>query len=535
MKLSNRLRIQAAGINLLLFCLLLPFCHSLYNTNEDVFALYYLSGGFGAPPTALLHYNYGLHPLPGLLLKQLFLLTGSINWYTLLLYGAHYTACCIFLYRLLQQHRPLTAYLLYLLIFSCFVSINLLTPNFSNAAIALGSGALLLLTGQPAKPRKNAATALALLLIAACFRIHVLVPLVVIALPFLLLYTPARMRWLRIGTLALAAGGIILMNQWHQGYYRAHISGWQQEEDYRQQNYAFYNDHTLRPPAPGQPWYVEYYLRSPFVDTAFLSTQKLQEMYHSLNGSRETRLSFNREAGYWLLINNRVYFLALLLLVLYAGRHKKTLAQGSLAIALLLAATVYLLLFRKIPGYWLISCCWLISLFLAVSAGAASPLSCRLRWLYGTGALLLISWGLLRWQKTNRQQQESISAFKTAYARISRQPGTLFISVTDRFPLQYFGAFDPPRNYPLLNFLGAEHFMHNNYRNTYARFGIADTQAIPGHTNVIFWGQQVPALADYFRIRTHRPVQLTVIDSIPQGYLYHIRFSTTQPSTNPQP
>ncbi|HUR09954.1 MAG TPA: hypothetical protein VM012_01210, partial [Flavitalea sp.] len=57
-------------LNLFLFAIILIFSHPIYNTDEDVYVAYFLGGGFGEP-TALLHYNYGMHPLLGLTLKTL--------------------------------------------------------------------------------------------------------------------------------------------------------------------------------------------------------------------------------------------------------------------------------------------------------------------------------------------------------------------------------------------------------------------------------------------------------------------------------
>ena len=62
----------ASLFTLFLFMLFLFLVKPIYDTGEDVYILYLLSGGFGNSPTELLHYNHGLHPYLGYLLKTLF-------------------------------------------------------------------------------------------------------------------------------------------------------------------------------------------------------------------------------------------------------------------------------------------------------------------------------------------------------------------------------------------------------------------------------------------------------------------------------
>ena len=81
--------ISALLINIILFSGLFAFAFPIYNSGDDVFLLYTLSGGFGQPPTELLHYQYGMHPYLGLLLKNLFIQYPGFNWYSLLLSLSH--------------------------------------------------------------------------------------------------------------------------------------------------------------------------------------------------------------------------------------------------------------------------------------------------------------------------------------------------------------------------------------------------------------------------------------------------------------
>src|SRR5947207_6623883 len=81
MKKDSSVIIIAVFLNLLVFAFILICTKPIYDTNEDVYILYLLSGSFGFAPTELLHYNYGLHPLLGWILKNLFLLDKIFNCY----------------------------------------------------------------------------------------------------------------------------------------------------------------------------------------------------------------------------------------------------------------------------------------------------------------------------------------------------------------------------------------------------------------------------------------------------------------------
>src|SRR5688572_886784 len=87
----------SAGIFMLLFCLAQP----AYFSWEDVYVAYQLAGGFGHPPSNLVHYNYLMNPVLGWPLKWLFNNIGNVNWYSLSVYASYLCSLFIMSYALL--------------------------------------------------------------------------------------------------------------------------------------------------------------------------------------------------------------------------------------------------------------------------------------------------------------------------------------------------------------------------------------------------------------------------------------------------
>src|SRR5688500_9050369 len=75
----------------------------LLNSDDDAFFMYLLSGAVGEPPTALLHYNYGWHPWLGMIIKNLFIASPSVNWYAVFLLVLHVAGYTAILYVFLKR------------------------------------------------------------------------------------------------------------------------------------------------------------------------------------------------------------------------------------------------------------------------------------------------------------------------------------------------------------------------------------------------------------------------------------------------
>lgn len=78
---------MAISLGVLFFGVSLCFFLPVLNSDDDVFLMYQLSGGFGEPPGNLLHFDHVIHPWLGFLLSRLFVLDPQVNWYSLGIIG----------------------------------------------------------------------------------------------------------------------------------------------------------------------------------------------------------------------------------------------------------------------------------------------------------------------------------------------------------------------------------------------------------------------------------------------------------------
>lgn len=502
LKRSFSLLLSASFVNVLLFVVFFILTKPVYDTNEDVYVLYLTSGGFGNPPTGLLHYNYGLNFLLGILLKNLFVVNHTVNWYTLILLCCHYLACTVILYELISRNSTFETWLFYLAGFSVFECKFLLQLNFTNTPLIITIAALMLLLRSPGHYHFMLRMSLSMLLLvlASFFRIHVLIPLTGLSLPFLF-YLNRRKTFLQLAAFfCITATIIIVFNRMHQIYYTAAIPGWQQEEDYRQTLYKFYNNKQLYKPAAHEEWYTESNLiyNNLTVDTSYLSIHKLNQMYAALKQRNHTTVHDTTQEWKWFRINNRIFVTFVVITLLLLKPDKRTVISGIVAIMLTVSGLAYLRSAAKLSDYFIISCCFLFVLLMVQSSNGF-----RGRGLLYRGIvvmwLLFTAWGVTRIYKLNLINMQGNNDFKLQCAEIRANPDKLFVIMHDAFALQKFYVFDLPVNFRLQNMVGYEHFGLNIYQPVLLRFNIADIKKMPFYNNVLFYGRRVPALENYFK------------------------------------
>lgn len=506
----------AALINLVLFVLFFNFLYPIYDSKEDAYAAYLLSGGFGDPPTELLHYNYGFHPFLNLVVKNLFLLNENINWYSLSLIAAHYISATVILSLLIKKNKSPLFLLSWFALFLVFQGFFLIILDFTGTSVIVGcSGLLYLLAKSKEGPLsiRHCAMGCLLLLLASFYRIHSIIPLAGIALPFFFLVTPGQKIRIFI-TVAAAALCIVLFNYLQRAYYTAKDPGWPTEEASRQKIFDLYNYNAaaLYNVAPGKKWYIESQLisRGLLIDSSFLHGQWLDSMYKEVKASPPAEIHLPNGWTKWFFINNRLFFCTtILLLAIFASTRKIRLAL-SLALLLITAGTWYLANNAKLPPYILASALYFICLA-TMFYGAVNPLILHRKWIqFSTIALLLFfcCWGIIRLHKTSQQNRWQNYSFKQAYAELAANKDKLFI-VTGNFTIHKFYAFDLPRNYKLDNYADTEHFIINLYKPVFEKFHIYNNGQIPFHPNVLFWGKTCDALRLYFERLTGRPMKIT--------------------------
>lgn len=480
-----RSTILSIGTNLLLFGIFFTLFKPIYDNEDDVYILYKLSGGFGEPPTALVHYNHILHPLLGWPIAWLFRSMNVINWYTVFLVIGHFISCTYIFFRVLKIHPFKTCFPLFLLLFVIFEARLLSNISFSNTAIILGCASIVALSENNKRAVLSfSGLSLMFLVVASFFRIHVLIPIIGVSLPFLLLVSK-KAALSTVITLATAGVLIVAFNLVHQSYYEKRIPGWKQEEAYRQKIYKFYNSRVLNYPKPGEKWYAAMsFLNSGLpMDSTLLNSSLLASMYTDLTAKPSSEIGPQDEKP-WFWINNRILFFTTILLLLFSGFNKKLVMMETISLVFLTGGLLLLHSYGKIPVYLLPGCLLLLGFLILLKGNYSTgiyPVVIR-----NTFIALMVFWGIVQYYKLNQQHKSAIASFRTAASTAKNDQDTLLIACLD-YPVQKFYVFDLPKKYPLSNVLYMQHFLHQDYHAAFKRFGVASINDLYTKINVAFF------------------------------------------------
>lgn len=505
---------RAVFINAIIFALFYLLFYPIYNSGEDVHVLYMLSGGYGDMPTAMTHYNYGIHPLLAGTIKNLFRLTGGVNWYSVAMILPHYIGGTLILSQLFRQKPELTGYLAYAALFIVFEGYFLLYPDFTAASMILTIAALLLLmikSRQAAPGIRWCIIAGLLLLLASFYRIHSMLFLAVLILPFFILIHERLAKTKVMLTLLASALLVITFNHAQEWYFRQQKNDWLQEEAYRQKIFRFFNNAaSLKIPADGEKWHDEYQVTTSglIMDSSYMPSARLDSMYRDLKGLKS---NWQLPTGWkkWFYINNRLFFIVTLFFFVFYGYRKKILIPALTAFIVLLAGFAYLQLRAKAPSYVLTASLELICLSIFFSEKQPFSFSGKLGELIIPLCLgLVICWGLVRLYNTSDQNRNENYTFKNNYTEVAGHPHNLFIDVQD-FNSRKFYVFDLPGKFSLSNYLIGERFINNTHSSALKRFRIQNIAGIFNSPDVLFWGEPDAALKKYFEKIAGRPLVFT--------------------------
>jgi hypothetical protein len=462
-----------------------------------------LAGGFGDPPTEMAHYNYGVHPILGWIAKSLFLINNQFNWYSLLLIAAHYVSCTVILTMVIRRKNILLAYLSYAVLFLVFEGHFMLFMDFTASSAVLGIAALLYLLVHAWERnlglRQCIITAF-LFLFASFYRIHSILPLLGIALPFFVLTVTKKEKWRSLIVVLASAIIVLSFNFIHRTWYTAKKADWPQEEAYRQSVYRFFNEaSTMKVPAEGEKWYKEYSLvtKGMLMETSLLPVNRIDSMYHDLKKEGKVHWQVSSNWLKWFYINNRLFFAVLFFFVLLYGWRRKVMAPALLSILLLILGFYFLLIKYKGPTYILVSSMMLISYALLLYNHEQYILQKKLR----VGAMIillfLVAWSIVRLDRTSKQNINFNWMFKIRYAEIAEHPKILFVGANGSYSNKFY-VFDVPSKYPFHNYLHAESFLTGNYKFIIKRFGIEDLKGILPSHDVLIRGNISPEQKAYF-------------------------------------
>jgi hypothetical protein len=222
---EGRLLLMAAAVNAVLFATVFGTLTVGYESNDDVGMAAIASGLMtGRPSAELIYSNLAV----GLVLKQLYLWTHRVNWYTVYLLVAHFAAMSGLLFAFLRIRSSLLSVILFCMLFLEYEVGLLLWLQFTSIAIIAGIVGSLLLTGRPAESgRTGLATAFGsyLIVLAGLMRSDSLVYGLLVVAPFLGERLVRLRKWRPLFSAGVCLAIVLAAvagNEWH---YRSD-SGW---------------------------------------------------------------------------------------------------------------------------------------------------------------------------------------------------------------------------------------------------------------------------------------------------------------------
>lgn len=167
----------------------------------------------------------------------------------------------------------------------------------------------------------------------------------------------------------------------------------------------------------------------------------------------------------------------------------------------LMATCTYLLLFMKLPYYFipatLFFYCLCGMLLVNPTYGNVSFSALR-KYLFSLFWLGCVTWTGIRLYKINKENIDGQRAFYNAWEEIHRNKDKLFIAPYHSIPFDDLGVFISPLEYPLSNVVFKNSLMNHAHENTYKRFGIQTPRDLFLKNNIRFIGGTAYLIQAYY-------------------------------------
>jgi hypothetical protein len=364
---EGRLLLIAAAINAVLFAAVFGTLTVGYESNDDVGMAAIASGLMTGKPSAELIYS---NLAVGLVLKQLYLWTHRVNWYTAYLLIAHFAAMTGLLSAFLRIRSSLLSVVLFCLLFLEYEVGLLLWLQFTSIAIIAGIVGSLLLTSRPIESgRARLATCYGgfLILLAGLMRSDSLFYGLLVVAPFLADRLIRFRQWrplLSMGVFLAIVLAAAVLNEWH---YRSD-PGWRNYRDAAaalmpvlDKQTVKYNEHT-------RPFFDSVGLSAAdfrmmrsnyFADADVFSTERMRQMsshFRDESRSRDDPWRYLEEHLSPVVVFKRM-----------------TYANMLLAFLLCAGGRLRLVLVGGIQGLWVLALLFLLAIYWKIEPRIATP------------------------------------------------------------------------------------------------------------------------------------------------------------------
>ena len=472
--MNNMLRYPAYSsflVTCFLFLLTTFVFTPLFNSGDDVFLMYTLSGGYGQPPTNLLHYNFGWHHWLGFFLKNLFVKFPSVNWYTLVLLCFHIAGCWSFLYVLLCRLKAGTALFIFIVLF-----------------------------------------------FAGLLRFHITVLAMIVFLP-LFFSSLAKKNVLR--SMALMSGTVILLIFLYYGqrnFYIRNIPGWSQQERYRQALFFASNRPVAKRPVSSpspdslQRLGFSYVF---FYDSLFLPAAKAEQIGRDTVRRRLMNEKEDWDALFWLFMEGRVYLVLFAVLIFLLWRQAQFFAVKKWVISafIVLVVLAYIFVFQKITLAVQQGLEMILLMQMALLIKKETDFFTQSKFSPLVPAILftlLFIWMGIRISKDEHRNKLNHRRFVCVVRELNQHSDELFVSTDDLLPLPYFYIWDDPKEFPLQNLIYKDMVLNHTYIQTLKRFDISDLiSSMYQDKRIYLLGEGYSLMQPYYKIRFAKEVRIS--------------------------
>lgn len=503
------LLIAFAGTTVL-FAIILAAGFPVYHSSDDTFTPMILGNGFGAGYSDCLpfmHKHYWL-ATP---LVWLFKNYPSQNWYSWLLLAVQYSGSMAIFYVLLKRQNWLPALIFFLISFSVYISFLILYLHNSSAAVpAIAAGLLLLwhYADQPNGSKWFLIPAAGLLILGMLLRLHIAIPLLIIAAPFFLLISGWKKKLEAVAVITICV--LLCLNFYtnHDNYYSRNCPNWQSEERYRQAKYDFINYHRDTTKASLAAYREDISLLNQLIlpDTSFIPRERLSLIAGEARAIMPVSTFFSMDTLYWPLVNNRIFLvMALVAMSLFWGRRQNNILK-ILSLLAAAALTVFLVMVMKLPEFIIPSFIFTWFVFAASSVKYIYPPAVLNRVITFLIIASFIGWGVVRSVKISSQNKEQFGDLWAVQRELSAHPDKLFISIGDNEVFGSFYVFATPEEYPMKNILFVDQPLSIRDAALLRDFGYTGFNDAILNPNVYFRGPELPALTARFSHLLQKPV-----------------------------
>ncbi len=476
----------AFGLSSFLILAVTLLSNCLLNSSDDVFLMYTLAGGFGEAPTAMLHYNYGWHPVLGWIIKSLFQAAPGFNWYSFFLLLLHLFGLSSILYVLLKRLSFYVSMGMFLLLFIFTEARLLQSLNYSGTAAIAALGAMSLLVNSlkgKSGWQVEKVFAIAILMVGGMLRLHIVFLCIMLFIPTALTILKRKQLFRLAAILASVCILLFALNKIQVSVYKKNIPGWEKQERLRQALFYAYN-RTLKTNMEAGVFADSSEMQSFFSgfinDSSTFSAARLKKIGKSITRARLFNDHNDNQALYWLFMELRPYILLITLLIIPLFIQKNYRSLKSFVISGILVLMIYAALFIFLKTTLTLHFTLLTALLVALYFQLDKEYPAFKNKIYGYAwtftVLLATFWILSREKRQAHENKINHGSFVCAVEEINKNKERLFITTDDSFPIGYFKIQDSPANYPITNLVFKERLLANEYIKTLQRFEIKNLQ-----------------------------------------------------------